>query len=132
MKKKWIKYALIYLVFVLMIIGIKKMLSYESLFSKEFCDGIEKIYFHGFDENVYEIEDEAVIAELRQTLYENKYKKIKESRYREGNYSFVIVSDGKEYDLGLDPDYICWEGQHKVKEPLDELIDELLVQAGVK
>lgn len=132
MKKKWTKYVLVYVVFAVIVIVIKGKLSYESLFSQEFCDGIEKINFYDFDEEVYEITDKAVIAELEKALYENKYKEIPENRYREGSYLFVIVSDGKEYDLGLDGDYIIWQGQYEVKEPLDDLIDKLLVSAGAR
>ena len=133
MKKKWTIYVLIYSIFAILVIVMKGKLSYESLFSQEFCDGIEKIYFHNFDEKEYEITDETVIAELGKALYENKYKEIPENKYREGSYLFVIVSDGKEYDLGLGDNYIsCWQGQYKLKEPLDDLIDKLLTSAGVR
>ena len=58
MKKKWTNYVLIYIVFAVLVIVAKGKLSYESLFSQEFCEGIEKIYFYDFNEEVYEITTE--------------------------------------------------------------------------
>lgn len=131
MIKKWTKYVFIYIGYVviaiMLAIVIKGKLSYKSLFSQEFCDSIEKIYFYDFNEDVYEITDKDVIAEVGKILYENGYKKLKKKDYVEGAYTFVFISEGKEYNIGMSADHIGWQGnQYKVKEPLNDMLDKLL------
>jgi len=133
MKKKWTRYVSIYIICAVLVIVIKGKLSYESLFSQKFCDGIEKIYFHDFNEEVYVITDKDVLEMTGKTLYENSYKKLREKDYVEGGYFFVFISEGKEYTLSISADNIGWQGkQYSVKAPLYDLIDELLVTAGAR
>ena len=121
MIKKWTKYVFIYIGYVviaiMLAIVIKGKLSYKSLFSQEFCDSSEKIYFYDFNEDVYEITDKDVIAEVGKILYENGYKKLKK---KDSDIKLVTI-----YSLYYDGRYEQYRDKKELLNRMIEIYKEL-------
>ena len=99
------------------------------LLTDTFWDGVTKVVYYDFNEDIYEVSDAGKLAELQAIFTEMTYKEI-ENPWIEGWYLFEIYTDEKIYDMGISGKTIRFGGKfYKVadsiaKEIVEEIKDE--------
>ena len=88
------------------------------LLTDTFWDGVTKIVYYDFDEEIYEVSDAEKLEELQEILTKLTYKEI-ENPWLEGWYLFKIHTKEKIYDLSISGENINFDGKsYKVNESI--------------
>ena len=96
------------------------------LLTDTFWDGVTKIVFYDFNEDIYELSDAGKLEELRAIFAEMKYKEM-ENPWLEGWYLFEIHTKEKIYDLRITGKTISFDGKiYKVSDSIaKEIVNEM-------
>ena len=70
------------------------------LLTDTFWDGVTKVVYYDFNENIYEVSDAGKLEELQAIFKEMEYEEI-ENPWIEGWYLFEINTADKTYDMGI-------------------------------
>ena len=89
-----------------------------ALLTDTFWNGVTKMVYYDFDEEIYEVSDAEKLEELQSILTKLTYKEI-ENPWLEGWYLFKIHTKEKIYDLSITGENINFDGKsYKVNESI--------------
>ena len=97
-----------------------------GLFTDTFWDGVTKIVFYDFNEDIYEVLDAGKLKEIQGIFTEMTYKEIK-NPWLEGWYLFEIYTKEKRYNLRVSGKTISFDGMfYKVNESVSEEVTAIM------
>lgn len=96
------------------------------LLTDTFWDGVTKVVYYDFNEDIYEVSDAGKLEELQAIFTEMEYREIK-NPWLEGWYLFEIYTDEKLYDMGITGNTISFDGKiYKVSDSIaEEIVEEI-------
>ena len=96
------------------------------LLADTFWDGVTKIVYYDFDEEIYEVSDAEKLEELQAILTKLTYKEIK-NPWLEGSYLFDIHVKDKVYDMGISGKIISFDDKvYKVNESIADEVTAIM------
>ena len=103
------------------------------LLADTFWNGVTKMVYYDFDEEIYEVSDAEKLEELQTILTKLTYKEI-DNPWLEGWYLFEIHTKEKIYDLSITGENINFDGKfYKMNESIaKEVVEEIKVENIVK
>lgn len=103
----------------------EKNTSSEELYllKDTFWDGVTKVVYYDFNEDIYEASDAGKLEELQAIFTEMEYKEI-ENPWIEGWYLFKIHTDEKIYNMGMTGNTISFD--EKFYEVNDSIAKEIV------
>ena len=96
------------------------------LLADTFRDGVTKIVYYDFNEDIYEVSDSGKLEELQAIFTEMTYKEIK-NPWLEGSYLFDIHVKDKVYDMGISGKIISFDDKvYKVNESIADEVTAIM------
>ena len=116
-------------IFILTLTACSKSASGEEipLLADTFWNGVTKMVYYDFDEEIYEVSDAEKLEELQTILTNLTYKEI-DNPWLEGWYLFEIHTKEKIYDLSITGENINFDGKsYKVNESIAKEVVNVII-----